>query len=135
MSEVISICPACGGKFKARALSKDDKDCRKKYCFLGCQRRAADYYRHHGTLEGLPVLVIGGSAAWKELNDKRRLRNERLARRDAEYAANAARVTVDCVRTTDGRTLVVESRGTCPCVGAACIRRQVVSERGQVYFA
>ena len=42
----------------------------------------------------------------------------RLRARDADYAASpcAARVTVDCVRTTDGRTLVVETRGQ-RCIG------------------
>ena len=37
----------------------------------------------------------------------------RLAKRDLDYAESgcAARVVVDCVRTTDGRTLVVETRG------------------------
>lgn len=42
----------------------------------------------------------------------------RLAKRDAEYSASpcAAPVTVDCVRTTDGRTLFVETRGQ-RCIG------------------
>ena len=37
----------------------------------------------------------------------------RLAKRDLDYAegGHAARVVVDCVKTTDGRTLVVETRG------------------------
>ena len=37
----------------------------------------------------------------------------RLAKRDLDYAESpyAARVVVDCVQTTDGRTLVVETRG------------------------
>ena len=39
-----------------------------------------------------------------------------LARRDAEYAKLGTRVTVDCVKTTDGRTLVVETRGQ-RCIG------------------
>ena len=39
----------------------------------------------------------------------------RLAKRDLDYAdgGHAARVVVDCVKTTDGRTLVVETRGRC----------------------
>lgn len=41
-------------------------------------------------------------------------RRRMLARRDAEYAKLGTRVVVDCVKTTDGRTLVVENRGNVP---------------------
>ena len=111
MSDEIAICPACGGRFKA-VWGRH----RRTYCFCGCRSRAANYKFKHGTLDGLEVKALLGSAAWKELNDPRRGRAERLDRRDADYAKLGTRVVIDCVKTTDGRTLVIETRGQ-PCIG------------------
>lgn len=62
----------------------------------------------------------------EEREEQRFMVRTRLAKRDLDYAASpcAARVTVDCVRTTDGRTLVVETRGrSCiGCMSAGVIR-------------
>ena len=111
MSGEIAICPACGGRFNPVCGNH-----RRTYCFYGCQWRGSAYKNNHGTLDGLEVKVIVGSAAWKELNDPRVACANRLAKRDAEYAKLGTRVTVDCVKTTDGRTLVVETRGQ-RCIG------------------
>ena len=49
-------------------------------------------------------------------------RRAKLAARDAEYAKLGTRVVVDCVKTTDGRTLVVETRGQ-RCAGwRSCVK-------------
>ena len=111
MSDEIAICPSCGGRFNPVRGNH-----RLTYCFYGCQRRAVQYKYDHGTLDGLKVKVIVGSAAWRELNDPHVACANRLARRDAEYAKLGTRVVVDCVKTTDGRTLVVETRGQ-RCIG------------------
>lgn len=62
----------------------------------------------------------------KDREERQFMVRARLAKRDLDYAASpcAARVTVDCVRTTDGRTLVVETRGrSCiGCMSAGVIR-------------
>ena len=55
----------------------------------------------------------------KEIAEKRERK-----RRQAESCRETAPITVDCVRTTDGRTLVVETRGRC-CAGwrsAGCVK-------------
>ena len=111
MSDEIAICPSCGGRFNPVCGNH-----RRTYCFYGCQSRASAYKYDHGTLDGLKVKVIVGSAAWKALNDPHVACANRLARRDAEYAKLGTRVVVDCVKTTDGRTLVVETRGQ-RCIG------------------
>lgn len=111
MSDEIAICPSCGGRFDAW---KHYVRC--ECCSRGCAKRVHDYRKKHGTLDGLEVKVIVGSAAWKELNDPHVACANRLARRDAEYAKLGTRVVVDCVKTTDGRTLVVETRGQ-RCIG------------------
>ena len=61
----------------------------------------------------------------KDREEQRFMVRARLAKRDLDYALSpcAARVTVDCVRTTDGRTLVVETRGR-SCIG--CMSAGVV---------
>ena len=49
----------------------------------------------------------------KAREEQKFMMRARLAKRDIEYAESpyAARVVVDCVKTTDGRTLVSETRG------------------------
>lgn len=49
----------------------------------------------------------------KAREEQKFMMRARLAKRDLDYAESpcAARVVVGCVRTTDGRTLVVETRG------------------------
>lgn len=51
----------------------------------------------------------------KAREEQKFMMRARLAKRDLDYAESpyAARVVVGCVRTTDGRTLVVETRGRC----------------------
>ena len=120
-ADKIRVCPACGGHFELTGYKR-----RSKYCFAGCANRAAGYKSHHGTFEGLPQKVIFGSARWLELNDPSYGRAARLAKRDRAYDESpcAARVVVSCVQTTDGRTLVVETRGrSCiGCMSAGVIR-------------
>ena len=106
MSEEIDICPACGGHFNA-LKHKVRCEC----CSKGCGQRACAYRRKHGTLEGLPVKAIKGSAKWRELNDPRYGRAARLAVRDAEYAKLGVTVTV-----VERGGIVTENRGTVPIV-------------------
>ena len=104
MTEEMSICPACGGKFNSWRQGK-----RYYTCSRGCSRRVVEYKKAHGTLEGLPVKVINGSAMWFELNNPRRARAVRLAEQNAEYAKLGVAVTV-----VDRGDVVVENRGTVP---------------------
>ena len=105
MTEEIDICPACGGHFNALKHKVRRCEC----CSRGCAKRAQAYRKKNGSLEGFPVKVIVGSAAWRELNNPRRARAVRLAEQDAEYAKLGVAVTV-----VDRGDVVVENRGTVP---------------------
>ena len=88
-------CPVCGKPLPPSKGSKPRKFCSRK-CAVAAWRRM-------------------NLRPYQKMNQEMKAR---LAKRDAEYSASpyAARVTVDCVRTTDGRTLFVETRGQ-RCIG------------------
>lgn len=112
MSDEIAICPSCGGRFNPVCGNH-----RRTYCFYGCQKRAAKYKYDHGTLDGIKVKVIVGSAAWRELNDPRVACAMRQSRRDAEYAKLGTRVVVEVRDLRDselGCIMRVENRGNVP---------------------
>ena len=104
MTEELAICPACGGSFNAHMAWGE-----KEYCSVRCAKRATVYKKAHGTLEGLPIKAVMGSAKWHELNNPRRARAMRLATQDAAYAKLGVAVTV-----VDRGDVVVENRGTVP---------------------
>ena len=106
MSNELAICPSCGGHFRAKVGNH-----RLKFCCIHCQKRANNYKYDHGTIEGMPCKVIKDSARWRELNDPKLAREKRMARRDAEYAAHAPKVTVE-----ERGGVVIETRGQ-PCIG------------------
>ena len=134
MSDDLAICPSCGGHFYPVRGNH-----RSKYCSIPCKNRANCYKHRHGTLEGFQVKVLGGSARWLELNDPRRRRAERLARRDAEYAAHAAPVTVEQRQFRDSELGMVmrriETRGNRFCGSFSGAHRQIVTDYGVVYVA
>ena len=74
-----------------------------------------------------------------EREQKAERRRSFLARRDAEYAKHAAPVTVEERQFRDSELGMVmrrvETRGFCPCSSRAGIRRQLVTDKGEVYFA
>lgn len=93
----VKACAHCGKPFVTRHLEQ-------QYCCHGCamNHRYKDYCTK---LSGERRVQREAERAAAER------RRSYLARRDAEYAKLGTRVTVDCVKTTDGRTLVVETRG------------------------
>lgn len=111
MSDEYAICPSCGGKFKVVFGNH-----RRTYCCRACNVRCLEYKRRHGTLDGMPVVEVIGSAAWKARHDPHAWRAERLAKRDAAYAANAPKVTVEEHVKPGGRVVVIETRGN-RCIG------------------
>ena len=115
MSNELAICPSCGGHFRAKVGNH-----RLKFCCIHCQKRANNYKYDHGTIEGMPCKVIKDSARWRELNDPKLAREKRMARRDAEYAAHAPKVTVEEREFNDSELGMVirrvETRGQ-PCIG------------------
>ena len=134
MADDLAICPSCGGHFNPVRGNH-----RLKYCSLPCMNRATHYRYKHGTLEGLPVKVLSRSARWLELNDPKLAREKRLARIDAEYAANAAPVTVEQRQFRDSELGMVmrriETRGNRFCGSLSGVHRQLVTDYGVVYVA
>ena len=92
----VKACVHCGNPFVA-------KHNQQQFC---CKECAND----HQKLEGVKRVQNEATRAAAERQ------RARLAKRDAEYAKLGTRVVVDCVKTTDGRTLVIETRGQ-PCIG------------------
>ena len=103
---MVKVCPTCGKRFEA-----DDDEL--VYCSVECFVKRNK--KPSSRTEYDKLAYEKRVREKKERAAAERLR-ARLAKRDAEYAAHAPKVTVDCVKTTDGRTLVVETRGQ-PCIG------------------
>ena len=94
----VKSCVHCGEPFVA-------KHHQQQFCCLGCAMN------HRNTkLAGERRVQREAKRAAAER------RRAQLARRDAEYAKLGTRVVVDCVKTTDGRVLVTETRGQ-RCIG------------------
>ena len=96
----VKACVHCGEPFVA-------KHHQQQFC---CKECANDHQCECAKLEGERRVQRETERAAAER------RRAYLARRDAEYAKLGTRVVVDCVKTTDGRTLVVETRGQ-RCIG------------------
>ena len=96
----VKACVHCGEPFVA-------KHHQQQFC---CKECANDHQWECAKLAGVKRVQREAKRAAAER------RRSYLARRDAEYAKLGTRVTVDCVKTTDGRTLVVETRGQ-RCIG------------------
>ena len=96
----VKACVHCGNPFVA-------KHHQQQFC---CKECANDHQWECAKLAGERRVQDEARRAAAER------RRAYLARRDAEYAKLCTRVTVDCVKTTDGRTLVVETRGQ-RCIG------------------
>ena len=96
----VKACVHCGNPFVA-------KHNQQQFC---CKECANDHQCECAKLAGERRVQREAERAAAER------RRSYLARRDAEYAKLGTRVTVDSVKTTDGRTLVIETRGQ-PCIG------------------
>ena len=100
---LVKVCPICEKRFAT-------PDPHRVYCSKDCKfhRRKKLYgnevQRNYDSLKALR----------RTRRDEAKRQRSRLAKRDAEYAKLGTRVVVDCVKTTDGRTLVVENRGRVP---------------------
>ena len=98
---LVKVCPACGKPFEA-----DDDEL--VYCSLDCYKGRNK--KRSGRQEYDKLAYERRVQEKKERAAAERQR-AKLAKLDAEYAKLGTRVVVDCVKTTDGRTLVVETRG------------------------
>ena len=107
---VVKACAFCGEPFVA--LRHQQMFCCKKCC---------DAAR-------LPGRTAVTKKAKVERERKAARRQAFLARRDAEYAANAASVKVE---ERDG--VRVETRGCCPCASRVGVYRQFVTDKGVAY--
>ena len=96
----VKACVHCGNPFVA-------KHHQQQFC---CKECANDHQWECAKLAGERRVQDEARRAAAER------RRSYLARRDAEYAKLGTRVVIDCVKTTDGRTLVVETRGQ-RCIG------------------
>ena len=118
---VVKACRCCGEPF----VAVNEK---AEYC----SRKCRDSERHPGATTARDKATV-------ERKAKAESRRAFLARRDAEYAANAAPVTVEERQFRDSELGMVmrrvETRGFCPCASRAGIRRQLVTDKGVVYFA
>lgn len=91
----VKACVHCGEPFVA-------KHHQQQFC---CKECANDHQWECAKLEGERRVQREAERAAAERQ------RAKLAKLDAEYAKLGTRVVVDCVKTTDGRTLVVETRG------------------------
>ena len=103
---LVKVCPTCGKRFEA-----DDEEL--VYCSVKCFRKMNKKRRGLSETKKLEGVKRVQKEATRAAAERRR---SYLAQRDAEYAKLGTRVVVDCVKTTDGRTLVVETRGQ-RCIG------------------
>ena len=93
------VCVVCGETFYSE---RTDSKCCSTYC---------------GNTYAALMKTYGGSVKLKLRKKALAIQEEREAkRRQLEACRETAPITVDCVRTTDGRTLVVETRGQ-RCIG------------------
>lgn len=106
--KIIKICPGCGGHFNALRNGNI-----ATYCSVFCSHRVVRYkHRHGGSLDGFFQIAARGTARWYELHDPKKLKAERMAKRDAEYAKFAIENVPVTIEERD--KIVVENRGRVP---------------------